>query len=248
MEGARPPVCSNASRTLTRALSLPASENPCIFTTAQHSLLYSANRSESARVPRLAVEACSFMLCDLDFEPLSLSLSSLPSCDLMSLTNMLILLHYLESFKSELAEITPRTLPMLKTSQCSFVSLTSSLQVYHQGTVSLQKCFSEYQGIPGLDQSLKTAVVSKPGILWIPESHVNESAIALIIVLWFTTILTHAVATASAQNDNGSLEAESIVRVPASISVTVPSFDIAVLFRGSRSGKFYVQLPSSLEI
>ncbi|GJT89010.1 ultraviolet-B receptor UVR8 [Tanacetum coccineum] len=30
--------------------------------------------------------ACSFMLCDLDFEPLSLSLSSLPSCDLVSLT------------------------------------------------------------------------------------------------------------------------------------------------------------------
>ncbi|GJS22107.1 hypothetical protein Tco_0450739 [Tanacetum coccineum] len=59
MEGARPPVCSNASRTLTRALSLPASENPCIFTTAQHSLLYSANRSESARVPRLAVEVAS---------------------------------------------------------------------------------------------------------------------------------------------------------------------------------------------
>ncbi|GJS82254.1 hypothetical protein Tco_0748795 [Tanacetum coccineum] len=27
------------------------------------------------------VKACSFMLCDLDFEPLSLSLSSLPSCD-----------------------------------------------------------------------------------------------------------------------------------------------------------------------
>ncbi|GJT15803.1 hypothetical protein Tco_0874509 [Tanacetum coccineum] len=48
---------------------------------------------------------CSFMLCDLDFEPLSLSLSSLPSCDLVSLTNMLILLHYLESFKSELAEV-----------------------------------------------------------------------------------------------------------------------------------------------
>ncbi|GJR47348.1 hypothetical protein Tco_1315451 [Tanacetum coccineum] len=54
--------------------------------------------------PWLAL-ACSFMLCDLDFEPLSLSLSSLPSCDLMSLTNMLILLHYLESFKSELAEV-----------------------------------------------------------------------------------------------------------------------------------------------
>ncbi|GKC05974.1 hypothetical protein Tco_0997584 [Tanacetum coccineum] len=50
-------------------------------------------------------KACSFMLCDLDFEPLSLSLSSMPSCDLVSLTNMLILLHYLESFKSELAEV-----------------------------------------------------------------------------------------------------------------------------------------------
>ncbi|GKG15072.1 hypothetical protein Tco_0354672, partial [Tanacetum coccineum] len=35
--------------------------------------------------------ACSFMLCDLDFEPLSLSLSSLPSYDLVSVTNILIL-------------------------------------------------------------------------------------------------------------------------------------------------------------
>ncbi|GJV39084.1 transformation/transcription domain-associated protein isoform X2 [Tanacetum coccineum] len=34
---------------------------------------------------------CSFMLCDLDFEPLSLSLSSMPSCDLVSLANILIL-------------------------------------------------------------------------------------------------------------------------------------------------------------
>ncbi|GJS82790.1 hypothetical protein Tco_0749331 [Tanacetum coccineum] len=38
-----------------------------------------------------SIEVCSFMLCDLDFEPLSLSLSSLPSCDLVSLINMLIL-------------------------------------------------------------------------------------------------------------------------------------------------------------
>ncbi|GJX91032.1 hypothetical protein Tco_0344358 [Tanacetum coccineum] len=37
------------------------------------------------------MNACSFMLCDLDFEPLSLSLSSLPSCDLVSFTNILIL-------------------------------------------------------------------------------------------------------------------------------------------------------------
>ncbi|GJT33679.1 zinc finger, CCHC-type containing protein [Tanacetum coccineum] len=36
-------------------------------------------------------EACSFMLCDLYFWPSSLSLSSMPSCDLVSLTNMLIL-------------------------------------------------------------------------------------------------------------------------------------------------------------
>ncbi|GJR69640.1 hypothetical protein Tco_0015705 [Tanacetum coccineum] len=55
--------------------------------------------------PERLARACSFMLCDLDFEPLSLSLSSLPSCDLLFLTNMLILLHYLESFKSELAEL-----------------------------------------------------------------------------------------------------------------------------------------------
>ncbi|GJZ23040.1 hypothetical protein Tco_0560499, partial [Tanacetum coccineum] len=53
----------------------------------------------------IVLQACSFMLCDLDFEPLSLSLSSLSSCDLVSLTNMLILLHYLESFKSEFAEV-----------------------------------------------------------------------------------------------------------------------------------------------
>ncbi|GKC24300.1 zinc finger, CCHC-type containing protein [Tanacetum coccineum] len=36
-------------------------------------------------------KACSFMLCDLDFEPLSLSLLSLPSCDLVSLSNILIM-------------------------------------------------------------------------------------------------------------------------------------------------------------
>ncbi|GJT09295.1 putative nucleotidyltransferase, ribonuclease H [Tanacetum coccineum] len=34
---------------------------------------------------------CSFMLCDLDFEPLTLSLTSMPSCDLVSLANILIL-------------------------------------------------------------------------------------------------------------------------------------------------------------
>ncbi|GJR50578.1 hypothetical protein Tco_1401099 [Tanacetum coccineum] len=39
----------------------------------------------------ISPEACSFMLYDLDFEPLTLSLTSLPSCDLESLTNILIL-------------------------------------------------------------------------------------------------------------------------------------------------------------
>ncbi|GJY50098.1 hypothetical protein Tco_0440054 [Tanacetum coccineum] len=65
-------------------------------------MLKSFDREDLENLYKLA---CSFMLYDLDFEPLSLSLSSLPSCDLMSLTNMLILLHYLESFKSELAEV-----------------------------------------------------------------------------------------------------------------------------------------------
>ncbi|GJW01085.1 hypothetical protein Tco_1556336 [Tanacetum coccineum] len=40
---------------------------------------------------QLSNQVCSFMLCDLDFEPLSLSLSFMPSCDLVSLTNILIL-------------------------------------------------------------------------------------------------------------------------------------------------------------
>ncbi|GJY56484.1 hypothetical protein Tco_0455599 [Tanacetum coccineum] len=39
----------------------------------------------------ISPEVCSFMLCDLDIEPLSLSLTSMPSCDLESLTNILIL-------------------------------------------------------------------------------------------------------------------------------------------------------------
>ncbi|GJR56150.1 hypothetical protein Tco_1406671 [Tanacetum coccineum] len=43
--------------------------------------------------------------------------------------------------------ITPRTVPLLKILQCNIVSLTSCLQVCHLGTVSLQKCFCEYQCI-----------------------------------------------------------------------------------------------------
>ncbi|GJS14630.1 retrovirus-related pol polyprotein from transposon TNT 1-94 [Tanacetum coccineum] len=35
----------------------------------------------------LKEEVCSFMLCDLDFVPLSLSLSSMPSCDLIEHLN-----------------------------------------------------------------------------------------------------------------------------------------------------------------
>ncbi|GJZ63569.1 Rop guanine nucleotide exchange factor 5 [Tanacetum coccineum] len=51
----------------------------CIDLSSEHVALEIANR------------ACSFMLCDLDFEPLSLSLSFMPSCDLVSLANILIL-------------------------------------------------------------------------------------------------------------------------------------------------------------
>ncbi|GJU10121.1 hypothetical protein Tco_1132517 [Tanacetum coccineum] len=40
----------------------------------------------------MAIMACSFMLCNLDFEPLTSSLTSMPSCDLESLTNILILM------------------------------------------------------------------------------------------------------------------------------------------------------------
>ncbi|GJQ96819.1 hypothetical protein Tco_0007958 [Tanacetum coccineum] len=47
--------------------------------------------TDAARRRQSVENVCSFMLCDLDFEPLSLSLSSLPSCDLVSLANILIL-------------------------------------------------------------------------------------------------------------------------------------------------------------
>ncbi|GKF94091.1 hypothetical protein Tco_0283791, partial [Tanacetum coccineum] len=45
---------------------------------------------------------CSFMLCDLDFEPLTLSLMSMPSCDLESLTNILILCLILKALNQSL--------------------------------------------------------------------------------------------------------------------------------------------------
>ncbi|GJX99099.1 hypothetical protein Tco_0356118 [Tanacetum coccineum] len=89
--------------------------------------------------------ACSFMLCDLDFEPLSLSLSSLPSCDLMSLTNMLILLHYLESLNQMLAEVLFHL----------DIQLTS---LSPRNCIPPEVPFSEYQGIRH-DQRLKMLLV-----------------------------------------------------------------------------------------
>ncbi|GKA17724.1 hypothetical protein Tco_0697561 [Tanacetum coccineum] len=89
-------------------------------------LLYKVNVAERVNAVSEEVStaelACSFMLCNLDFEPLSLSLSFMLSCDLMSLTNMLILLHYLESFKSELAEFWMKALKL----QFSLVSTEAS--------------------------------------------------------------------------------------------------------------------------
>ncbi|GJR86653.1 hypothetical protein Tco_0210664 [Tanacetum coccineum] len=52
------------------------------------------------------LKACSFLLCAyLDFEPFVIVFMSLLSCDLVSLTTLLILWLYLESFKSEFAEV-----------------------------------------------------------------------------------------------------------------------------------------------
>ncbi|GJW56491.1 hypothetical protein Tco_0103222 [Tanacetum coccineum] len=64
----------------------------------------------------------------------------------------------------------PHTPAIAKTLQCSFVSLTSNLLAYHQGTVSLQKCFSEYQGIRH-DQRLKMLLVKAQNPC-IPDPHV----------------------------------------------------------------------------
>ncbi|GJU26254.1 hypothetical protein Tco_1164875 [Tanacetum coccineum] len=82
----------------------------------EHDTTWLFSKEEKAYIPPSTLKVCSFMLCDLDFEPLSLSLSSLPSCDLMSLTNMLILLHYLESFKSEFTEVEAIVLDVLSSS------------------------------------------------------------------------------------------------------------------------------------
>ncbi|GJR17086.1 hypothetical protein Tco_0965613 [Tanacetum coccineum] len=51
------------------------------------------------------VNVCSFMLRELDFELCHCLYRLCTFCDLVSFTNMLILLHYVESFKSELAEV-----------------------------------------------------------------------------------------------------------------------------------------------
>ncbi|GKC81249.1 retrovirus-related pol polyprotein from transposon TNT 1-94 [Tanacetum coccineum] len=53
-------------------------------------LQFSKSQSSYSRSNQ-PLQVCSFMLYDLDFEPLSLSLSSFPSCDLVSLANILIL-------------------------------------------------------------------------------------------------------------------------------------------------------------
>ncbi|GJV76174.1 reverse transcriptase domain-containing protein [Tanacetum coccineum] len=84
---------------------LPIRENDPLDKLARIPLTLHFTQSITKSELEMRKRACSFMLCDLDFEPLSLSLSSLPSCDLVSLTNMLILLHYLESFKSEFAKV-----------------------------------------------------------------------------------------------------------------------------------------------
>ncbi|GJT80260.1 hypothetical protein Tco_1054602 [Tanacetum coccineum] len=92
---------------------------PCYFLTKKMAkyesnyrgpIIYQNDTLSAALIVSLDIEgrpkgaACSFMLCDLDFEPLSLSSSSFPSCDLVSLANILILCLILKASKSELAE------------------------------------------------------------------------------------------------------------------------------------------------
>ncbi|GKC47404.1 reverse transcriptase domain-containing protein [Tanacetum coccineum] len=56
---------------------------------------------------------CSFMLCDLDFEPLSLSSSSLPSCDLVS-TNSTFVKRSLEVMDREIKQLRQSRIPIVK--------------------------------------------------------------------------------------------------------------------------------------
>ncbi|GJT19006.1 hypothetical protein Tco_0877712 [Tanacetum coccineum] len=63
-------------------------------------------------------QACSFMLCDLDFWPSSLSLSSMPSCDLVSLTNMLILFIILKALFQSLRKSLSLNLELLDVCLC----------------------------------------------------------------------------------------------------------------------------------
>ncbi|GJY87898.1 hypothetical protein Tco_0502526 [Tanacetum coccineum] len=76
--------------------------------------------------------ACSFMLCDLDFEPLSLSLSSMPSCDLVSL---LIL-----KLKSEFADVSV------------FVCLRKQLLGNQPLNLTVHCCGQEFRVLNGYDQ------------------------------------------------------------------------------------------------
>ncbi|GJS27821.1 hypothetical protein Tco_0298989 [Tanacetum coccineum] len=103
-----------------------------------------------------------------------------------------------------------------------FVSLTSSVKFNHQGTVSLQKwLFRSSINASGNDQPSKL------------ESFGYQST--MLMVPFRSMLHEHAVAIASAQNDNGSLEAESIVRA-ASTRVKSLVFLSAVSFflqRGS---------------
>ncbi|GJV09514.1 DNA-directed DNA polymerase [Tanacetum coccineum] len=63
----------------------------CHFMVKEGIVLGHKISGKGIEVDKAKIDVCSFMLCDLDFEPLSLSLSSMPSCDLVSLTNILIL-------------------------------------------------------------------------------------------------------------------------------------------------------------
>ncbi|GKB24294.1 hypothetical protein Tco_0863695 [Tanacetum coccineum] len=71
--------------------------------------------------------ACSFMLCDLYFWPSSLSLSSMPSCDLVSLTNMLILFIILKALFQSLRKSLSLNLELSRYVNSIFVGIIPNI-------------------------------------------------------------------------------------------------------------------------
>ncbi|GJZ83256.1 ribonuclease H-like domain-containing protein [Tanacetum coccineum] len=177
------------------------------------------------------IYVCSFMLCDLDFEPLSLSLSFMPFCDLVSLTNILILCLILKATKSELAEVFVFNLELY---DC-FVFVEWSMNMWIYILIVDTKSIT----LVVLSESLNLEDVSYPQSTWALylqiRCHIlclccDDIAVASFCFLAHPALLslsqgTHRVATLSAQNDNGGFEAEKHRNSSSLKSVRFVSFD-----------------------